>query len=204
MKGNRPLTFAAYTMVFFIGTAPLLEKVISVLPGGLGNTAWRYGTVGVISGALTLPLLALALAVGLALILEHRRTMRVLAMLAGLGALLPVIVVPLFLLDAVQLRNALNEDVLLAFYVATAAAVFKMSAAVVLGSMTAVGSWRSTIRVAKRTGLARGDLLMGRKGPSRGWGRGPHEILRRPVQPINRSVRSAADPGATAQPERSS
>ena len=190
MKGKRPLTFAAYTMVFFIGTAPLLEKVISVLPGRLGNTAWRYGTVGVISEALTLPLLALALGVGLALILKHRRTMRVLASLAWLGALVSAIVVPLFGLDAVQLRNALNEDVLLAFDVATATAVFKMSAAVVLSSMIAVGGWRSTIGGAtQRAGVTRVELV---------WGGRQHEPHTTP-----RSAREPEAPNPSHEPVRS-
>jgi hypothetical protein len=179
MRSNRPLIFAACTLLLFMGTLPLAEAYISTLPGRPGNIAWRYGAVGVVAEALALPLVALVLSVALALLLEWRIPMRLLATLGGLGAIAGIVVLPLFLLDALQLRGTLKEELRFPFDMATGSAAIKISAAAVLGWMVAWGAWRAAGRLTRhRPDVSAAVLVGGRRVPGGGESGDAHDANR--------------------------
>jgi hypothetical protein len=128
-------------MAAFLALAPLADTILGLWPATIGSAAWRYGAVGVIAQGLTLPFLGLGFAVAVALTLGHRALLRTLAVLAGLGVAVTVVALPLFLLDVLELRGALGDEIRLPFDVATGAAVMKIMVAGLFGVAVACGAW---------------------------------------------------------------
>jgi hypothetical protein len=144
MSANRPLALAGYLICVYLGVVPITETVLGLWPPSFGEVAWRYGAAGLFTQAFMTPLLGLCLAVALAVHLDHRRMVRFLALVSGAGALLTLIVLPLFVLDLVQMRGSVNEGAETAFDIASLSAVLKMSATILIGGAIAVGGWRAT------------------------------------------------------------
>jgi hypothetical protein len=147
MKPNRALAFGGYAIAAYLVLAPLTETFLQLWPFRIGDARWRYGAAGVMSQSLMTPLLGLLLAVGIAVYLGHRTRARLLAALSTLGSLVTLIVIPLFVLDAVEMRALLPRDQGAptgSFDVATAAALLKMVAAVIIGLALARGAWVGT------------------------------------------------------------
>ena len=96
------------------------------------------------------PLLGLFLAVCLAVYLQHRVLSLALAVVSGLVALLTIAVIPLFLLDAIQMRARVGDGATAAFDVATVFALLKMGATVLMGLAMALGA-RSAARAMRVT-----------------------------------------------------
>lgn len=88
---------------------PLLELTQSIWPIRPGEIPWRVLSVGLFSRMLVTPLLGLVLAYGAALLLGRRRLLRGLAVLSGLLALILIVGLVFYALDALQLRSRLVE-----------------------------------------------------------------------------------------------
>jgi hypothetical protein len=165
MLKTRAYLLAACVLLFFMGIVPLAEAFLSTLPGNIGNVAWRYGAVGVITEALALPLTALVFSAGLALAMDWRIPMRLLALLAALGSLISIVLLPLFVLDALQLRGAVRLELRRPFDMAAVLAAFRISVAAVLGWMVAWGGWRSAARSTRHRQAASAPVLAGTRRP---------------------------------------
>ncbi len=150
MRPNRYLTFSGYLMALYLCSVPLAETLIAAWPLQLGDPGWRYGATGLFSQALMTPLLGLLLAVCLAVYLQHRVLSLALAVVSGLVALLTIAVIPLFLLDAIQMRARVGDGATAAFDVATVFALLKMGATVLMGFAMALGA-RSAARAMRKT-----------------------------------------------------
>jgi len=84
---------------------PIVDTLSQAWPMQLGNPAWRYGAIGLganylISALFGLLALSVAAAFG-----ARRRTLRVLAAVEGVVAVLLLVVAVGFLLDALQVRR---------------------------------------------------------------------------------------------------
>ena len=163
MKKHRVLAFSGYAMALFLCVGPLSDAAVSIWPLQLGAITWRYGAVGMVVEALMVPPFGLGVGIGLAMYHGHMGVVRTLAILSGCGALLTVVVAPLFLLDAIQLRQPLAEELKPSFDVATASALAKMMVIVVFGFCVAWGGMRSAHRSHKRRRMSPPPVVVARR-----------------------------------------
>jgi hypothetical protein len=96
-----PIGFVALLLV----AVPVFDLFANVWPLRPGSLHWRFGTSGLLSGFLLTPLLGLALLTVVAAFRARRATLLALTLANGLGALLLFALVPLFILDFLQLRG---------------------------------------------------------------------------------------------------
>lgn len=106
MRRSRSLTATGYGLAALLTLLPLLEPVVTLLPPQPGQIAWRLQAFGALSQSLPVPLAGLAVALVTAFLLQHRKTLRGLAVAALLGALLLTAAAALFVLDLLQYRGA--------------------------------------------------------------------------------------------------
>lgn len=98
----------AMTALFLFGST-LMNMVIAALPVQWYLATWRYTTMGAISTMLTLPLLAVTLATGAALLAERKLPAKLAVwIMAGVAAAV-LVSLPFYLLDAVQVRLSLDS-----------------------------------------------------------------------------------------------
>lgn len=165
MKLNRQLTVVAYLVAALMLIIPVLEVVLSVWPLRVGETSWRFGTVGLLSQALLTPLLGALVLVLLAVTLGHRRTLATVSVVAALLALALLVVIPIFGLDAIQMRTRVRTDAHRAFDLSSVLATIKLTAAFVVSLLLAIGSWKMRKAVMRRAPSAGAEapLLAARK-----------------------------------------
>jgi len=101
---------AMYPVAALLIIAPIAELVGLGWPLRPAETAWRFGSMGLGFGGMTVQILGLALAMFTAAALSHRRTLRTLAFLGIFGAILLVAGVARFLMDYGQLRVAIPSE----------------------------------------------------------------------------------------------
>ncbi len=150
MKLNRPLIAAVYAVAAFMILVPLIEVTLSVWPLRFNQTAWRFGTFGLISQSIMTPLLGIVLLVASAVLLDHRRTLHMSAVFVSLIALLLVAGLPLFALDAIQMRVQVRAEALRAFHFSSTMAAVKMTAALMVVVLLAIGAWKAARSSTKR------------------------------------------------------
>lgn len=89
---SRWVALGAYVLALSLVLGPAVDLITTVLPPRLGDTTWRYGSLGLAAGYLATPLLGLGVAIAVAVWQEDLRLLKVLGILAliGAGALIPV------------------------------------------------------------------------------------------------------------------
>lgn len=109
-------------LLFFM---PLLDFAMSIGPAQFASVQWRFASVGLLSGYTLMPLLGLAMALGLAGLLRQRVAQRVLIVFCLTLAVVIVLISVVFLLDVVQLRATVPADGRPAFQSASMRALAK-------------------------------------------------------------------------------
>lgn len=140
MKLNRALIAAAYLVALLMIVVPLIEVALSVWPLRMNQTAWRFGTFGLLSQAATTPLVGAVLLFTTAFVLGHRKTLLASGVLAALVAVALVISIPLFGLDAVQMRSQVRAQTMRAFDVSSVLASVKLFGLFITASLIAIGA----------------------------------------------------------------
>ena len=165
MKLNRQLTAVAYLVAALMLVMPMLEVVLSVWPLRMGETSWRFGTVGLLSQALMTPLLGALVLVIVAVTLNHRKTLATASGVALLLTLALLVVIPIFALDAIQMRTQVRTDAHRAFDLSSLLAAITLSAAFVSTLLLAIGSWKMGKSLKRRAPAAEAEapLLAARK-----------------------------------------
>jgi hypothetical protein len=173
----RRLAVPGYLVAFLIFLFPLLDTALSVWPPQTSQLAWRFGAAGLFSRALMTPLLAVLIAYGIALVLEHRTVLRVLAIVNGLAVVLIVLVMGLFVLDALEMRVQVRPDTKRAFDAASTVALVKYGTGMLAALAFAVHGWKASKRtdVAKKVRRS-GPEILGRRPVS-----APPPAERRPL-----------------------
>jgi hypothetical protein len=138
---HRALLFAAYLMCAYVCAIPLVEAAFSASPTQAGVVAWRFGATGLFAQALMTPLLGLSVALGVSVYFHHRRTLQTLAVVSGFGAMATLVVVPLFTLDALELRGAIDGGARARFDITTLMTLSRLILAVLLGAALGFGGW---------------------------------------------------------------
>lgn len=151
-KPNRLLLAAGYGLAASLVLVPLSDTIVQVLPIHLGTAQWRFGAVGVASNGLVIPLLGLALACGIAFFAGHRRTLRVLSVLAGVGVLLLIFMSGTFVLDVLQVRRQMRLEAQTNVEAASAHALLKMGVIGLVACLLAIGTWKASRAPAAKQG----------------------------------------------------
>jgi hypothetical protein len=159
MKRSRLLIATGYWLAFLLVVLPLLEPIVTLLPPRPEQVRWRLEAFGALSQALLLPLAGGVVAVVTAVLLGHRRVVRVLggiAIAAG-GAL--VVAMALFALDLVEYRAAIDAE--LRKYYQVAGVIYFIS--YILGTaflfVFGITAWLASARSRRRSRRS-GDALV--------------------------------------------
>src|ERR1041385_3686413 len=140
----------------------MFDSGISILPLRLGEARWRYGTVGLLSNSLLIPMAGVAIVFAVANAFGHRRTLRILGGVAALSCVLCLVAIVTFTLDALQSQHDAKPEFHLAYIVATSTAAAKLAiGAVAFWFFSLAGLRRlpgEPARPAKRDQLLVGDL----------------------------------------------
>lgn len=158
-RAMRALTAAGYGVALSMVVIPLGDTLVNLLPARLYEPQWRFGAVGMASSGLLTPLFGLALATYVALAARHRRTLRVLSLLAGTGFLLLLLAAANFVLDAFQTRPNVVPEARARFYAASAQALAKMGLIGCVTLLLAIGAWRADRAVKVASRLERRDIV---------------------------------------------
>jgi hypothetical protein len=144
------LIATGYGVALMILFFSITDVAMRMLPFRAGDTAWRIGAVGTVSGNIATWLLALLIICVTAYLLGHRLVLRTCAVLSLASAVVTFLVVPFFVLDFLELRRAVRTDTLLPFDVTMWRATLAILSTAAVLAWIGVGSWRSTTVRGKR------------------------------------------------------
>lgn len=134
LAGGEALIAPLYFLAALLLVTPVVDFFTSILPFRMSELQWRFASVGLLSGFLLTPLLGVAIIMGVAHYAQHMRTQRLFAILNLTVVVLFVLLLLAFLLDVLQLRNAVQAEAQSAFAAAAIkAAVKHLSFIVALG-----------------------------------------------------------------------
>jgi hypothetical protein len=162
MAPLRPLVLPAYLVGFALALIPPLDAVMQVLPLRLGDPRWRFGTFGLLSNAMMIPLTGLLIIFVASTVFEHRRFQRILGILAFTLALGMLAGLGLFALDALQIRNDVSQKAALAFKVATGTAGLKATFGMFTLAMFGIAAFRGP-KPSRATTPRSDNLIYGRQ-----------------------------------------
>ena len=145
----RSVARAVYLVAFLLVVGPLLDLAAAVWPLHPTAVAWRFAAAGLLSKALLVPILGSLAAIVAALVLAHRRFLRVVAYTNAGIAILLIATTTLFVLDTIQLRGGIVLEARGAYDAAALRALVNLVlAGVVLGALGVSG-----FKVSRRTEL---------------------------------------------------
>jgi hypothetical protein len=137
MDALRRLTPAAYAVALVFLLSPLVDVVTNVYPFESGSVQWRYGAVGIMSNYLISAVFGLLLATLVAALAGHVKVLWAAAATNLALAAVLVVIVGLFALDVLQLRNVVRPEAADMFKIGAAKAAFKLL--VVAASLVLLG-----------------------------------------------------------------
>lgn len=159
---NRNYARAAYVVGAALILIPMWDAGTSVFPLRLAESRWRFGTIGLLSNSLLIPLAGAAIVFAVALTQGDRRTLRALGAIAGLSCVLTLVAMITFALDALQSQGAARPDLHLAYIVASTTALVKLLVGAVAFAFFALAGLKRAPgelpRAGKRDQLLVGDL----------------------------------------------
>lgn len=110
-SNQRHLEFVAWP-AYVLGIAmfmePMSDAVLAVWPLRFGTLSWRFGSVGVLSGGLMTPVLALLIVTTAAIALEHLRIQRMIGVFSGVFGFGILIMTAVFALDSIATKSVME------------------------------------------------------------------------------------------------
>jgi hypothetical protein len=103
-----PLTAASYIIALLLVLFPLGDFILAAVPTANRGIAWRFGALGLLSGALFIPTVGIVAALTVAVRQVHRGVMRTIGVVAAVIAVLLLAATILFILDTLQMRPQVN------------------------------------------------------------------------------------------------
>jgi len=148
-QSYRPFLKALYPVGALLILTAVSEPAMQIWPFRFGEVRWRFGAVGLMSGAVVGVIFGLVWIMAVAAMLDHRKTLRTASAVCGVIGLVLTAVALAFALDFLQVRNSVNPNYrgALDMTVLRAMAVLGLSIPAALG--LGIGGWRST-RVSGR------------------------------------------------------
>jgi hypothetical protein len=99
-----PLSAVAFLLI----ASPAVDLIGAVVPARPAEVSWRFGVFGLFTNALVTPMLGIAIMQVVANLLEQRKTVRRIAIFNLILAIVLVLGLGLFILDYLQLRQAVT------------------------------------------------------------------------------------------------
>lgn len=141
MTEQRRLAVPSYLVAAMLIAIPAFDAMMSVAPPHFGDPHWRYGAFGLLSNALMIPAAGVLILLVTASTVEHRVTLRVVGVASWVIAIVALLGLVLFALDALQTRAAVVPAMILSFRVATITAAAKMIVGVVAFAAFGRAGW---------------------------------------------------------------
>jgi hypothetical protein len=126
MESLRRMTPAAYVVALVFILSPLVDVVTNFYPFDPGSVQWRYGAVGIMSNYLISAVFGLLLGTFAAALSGHTRVLWTFIALNFVLAVALVLILGLFSLDVVQLRNLVRPEAAEMFKIGAAKAALKL------------------------------------------------------------------------------
>jgi hypothetical protein len=139
---------ALYVIAIMLIVIPLGDALPVLWPPHPGAANWRFGVIGILSGALMTPLLGTFLALAAAALLDHRLVLAVGQWLLFALVVVLVIATGLFALDFLEVRARIQEQARAAALGASAKAVWKLGIGGVVSLVLGVCARRMAKRLA--------------------------------------------------------
>jgi hypothetical protein len=140
------LTGPAYAVGLLFVLMPVVDTFAQMWPPALGEPAWRYGTVGIGANYLISALFGMLLICLVAGLRQHRQTLRMLAIVNGVVAVVLLLAAIGFALDVLQVRMGVPKDnprTMSLFNTGAAKAELKYLLSVAVFGWLGVASWRA-------------------------------------------------------------
>lgn len=158
---NRHFARAAYVVGLALIFIPMFDAATSILPFRFGEARWRYGSVGLLSNSLLIPMAGVLIVFAVAIAHNHRRALRALGAIAAASSGLCILAIFTFALDALQSRVGLRPEMQTAFIVGSSTAAAKLLIGAIAFGFFALAGLK---RPASETGKAmkRDQVLVGK------------------------------------------
>jgi hypothetical protein len=104
----RAILPALNAVAFLLIASPAIDLIGAVVPARPAEVSWRFGVFGLLTNSLVTPMLGLAIMQVVATLLEQRRTVRRIALFVLVLDIVMVLGLGLFVLDYIQLRQAVT------------------------------------------------------------------------------------------------
>ncbi len=157
---SRSLISSGYIVATLWAIFSLIDLVVRLYPVRFSATTWRVGAVGLGSLSLATLLLALFILCVTASLLQHRRVLRTLSVLSVVAGVALASLLPLFLLDVIELRRLVPPEARLPFDwgMGRAAVMLLLSS----GAFLWIGrsGWKATV-VGRKSAAKDSTLLPG-------------------------------------------
>jgi len=156
---------AIYFLAVLMVLMPPLDIILS-MPQYLPRVAmWRFGAIGLLSGAMLLPIAGLLLAGLTAAASGHRWMNRMVLVCTTLAGLLFLLVLVLFALDAIQVRRDTAPELLRRFDVAVLKTLIMQVTQTVAVVLVARSAWRAGRSIRVREPRSAEQLYAGTPAP---------------------------------------
>jgi hypothetical protein len=158
----RYLFLALYAAAALILLDQIAELVVVLYPFRLSAVDWRFGAFGLIMGRTTTAVIMDVLIILATLGLRHRRALRIWGMLHVVAALLLLIGLVMFALDALELRGTVRPDVMGTLTLGSTRAALMVFLALIYCGLVTAATLRASRRGAADKGADESPLLVGR------------------------------------------
>ncbi len=143
LRPMRVLVWPCYLMAAFLISMPLLEAFAAIASFRPGEMQWRFGSTGILTTALLTPPIGVFVALVTARIFGHRWVHGVLIGFAIITMVALLVMMPMFVLAALQLRNEVRPQFYRSFHLAAGKVFANQLAVFVLMLAFAIASFRS-------------------------------------------------------------
>jgi len=99
-----PLSAVAFLLI----ASPTVDLIAAIVPPRPGEVSWRFGVFGLLTNALVTPMLGLAIMQIVASLLEQWKSVRRITLFNLVLAIVVLLGIGLFILDYIQLRQAVT------------------------------------------------------------------------------------------------
>ncbi|HEV2146124.1 MAG TPA: hypothetical protein VGR37_01770 [Longimicrobiaceae bacterium] len=140
----RPFVKALYPVGALLIVAAVSEPALQIWPFRFGEVRWRFGAVGIMSGAVLGSIFGLVWIMAVAAVLDHRRTLRAASVVCMATAVLLAVVAGLFSLDFLQIRSSVNPEFRGTLDVTVLRAMALLGLAIPTALALGIGGWRSS------------------------------------------------------------
>jgi len=148
----------------------LIDVVIRSMPFRVESPAWRLGVVGLAANAVGTPMLAFLIILAIAVVTGDRRTVKIIAALSAIGAVLCLLATGLFGLDALQMKSTVQAGLSRQYDIASfwlAARVLIAAGIFLVYAISAVRVAKAVRRDSPRSGVkGAGSLVVGINSPA--------------------------------------